>query len=187
MGLAVQAQGMPVVPATRSVLDPSTAPKCHTHGILCSGLSFGVAVSLQLVWLCWQEGAVLSPGRRGLVSSRDGSQRAEALPGSSGWFFTTNRETACAAEGLSQGESEGIGLELESSGTASSLSHLHGLWGCGTVELLGRCSQGPGLAQAISGAWLLEVRWEGPVGAQESRKVPPALAGGMWPALRTVL
>lgn len=67
------------------------------------------------------------------MSSRDGSQRAEALPGSSGWFFTTNRETACAAEGLPQGESEGIGLELESSGTASSLSHLHGLWDCGAA------------------------------------------------------
>lgn len=42
------------------------------------------------------------------------------------------------------------------------------------MELLGRC---PGMAEGISRAWLLQVRWEGPVGAKESRKAPRALSG----------
>lgn len=49
--MAVQAQGiMPGllrILSQGSVLAAPIAPKCHTHGVLCSGLSFGIPVSLQ--------------------------------------------------------------------------------------------------------------------------------------------
>lgn len=88
------------------------------------------------------------------MSSRDGSQGAKALPGSRGWFFTAGDRKELRLVLLSDCPRETV-WEL---GWNWRVLEQHHPWvtstGCGAVELLGRCSQGPGVAEGINRAWL---------------------------------